>query len=297
MSVLQAGTIHAMTVTEEIEAGFALVKGQDEALLLQESVTKEIAIGDSIDVFIYIDKDDNICATMDIPKATFHTYDWADVIEVVPHYGAFVNIGLPREVLLPYDALPEYKSVWPKTGDKLYVTLTLDKQERLLARLGTEDSFDDIYEFAADVELNDEVIGRTIRVDREGTVIITNDTHHRGFIHHTEMTREPRLGEEVTGRVIEVKEDGSINVSLLPLKHERIDTDAEKILTFLRETDGSMPFTDKSNPDDIRTSFQMSKAAFKRALGRLMRERLVNQVDGQTILLEETEEEILDEIE
>lgn len=291
MKNLEVGTIHAMTVEKYTRVGFLLKKDLDELMLFAENATKELIVGDVIDVFIYQDKENVLRATMIIPTVTFNTFDWAEVIEVVPHYGAFVSIGLPREILVPYDALPLYKSAWPTMGDKLYVSLTRDKQERLLGVLGSEESFDDVYEFAMDVKLNDEITGRVIRVDREGTVIITDNTHHRGFIHHTEMEREPRLGELVTGRVIEVKEDGSINASLLPLKHERIDTDADIILNYLQEADGMMPFTDKSNPDDIRIIFKMSKSNFKRALGRLMKNRKITQADGKTVLVEIAEPE------
>src|SRR5699024_3556145 len=118
--------------------------------------------------------------------------------------------------------------------------------------------------------LNQVVSGPVYFTSKEGSVMLTEEKY-RGFIHHTEREREPRLGEHVTGRIIEVKEDGTLNVSLLPLKHERIDDDAELILAYLNEHDGEMPFNDRSSPDDIRNTFQISKSAFKRALGRLMR--------------------------
>src|SRR5699024_8137084 len=170
-------------------------------------------------------------------------------------------------------------------GDQLYVTLDTDKKGRLLAVPATEKVFNDLYGFATEVELNDAVVGRAIRVDREGTVIFT-DENYRGFIHHTEREKEPRLGEQVTGRVVEVKEDGTLNVSLMPLKHERMSDDAEKILMFLEKTeDGSMPFGDRSDPEKIRATFGMSKSAFKRALGRLMKERKIEQQDGKTYLV------------
>src|SRR5690625_4677428 len=114
--------------------------------------------------------------------------------------------------------------------------------------------------------------------------MITDNTE-RGFIHHTEREVEPRLGEYVTGRVIEVKEDGTLNVSLLPLKHERMADDATKILSYLEESAGEMTFTDRSDPEEIRATFHMSKSAFKRALGRLMKEKKIEQRDGKTFLL------------
>src|SRR5699024_749962 len=166
-------------------------------------------------------------------------------------------------------------------GDQLYVTLDTDKKGRLLAVPATEKVFNDLYGFATEVELNDAVVGRAIRVDREGTVIFT-DENYRGFIHHTEREKEPRLGEQVTGRVIEVKEDGTLNVSLMPLKHERMSDDAEKIFAYLEANGGEMPFGNKTDPDIIRDTFHMSKAAFKRALGRLMKKGKVKPHENTT---------------
>lgn len=108
------------------------------------------------------------------------------------------------------------------------------------------------------------------------------DTGVRGFIHRTERKEEPRLGSTVTGRVIAVKEDGTVNVSLLPRKQDALSVDAEEILTYMRTRNGAMPYGDKSDPEDIRERFQMSKAAFKRALGHLMKNDLVYQKEGWT---------------
>ncbi|MFS8631528.1 MAG: hypothetical protein LOD92_10375 [Bacillales bacterium] len=92
-------------------------------------------------------------------------------------------------------------------------------------------------------------------------------------------------GETVSARVIEVKEDGTLNLSLKPLKHKRIDQDSETILRYLLDAGGEMDYSDRSNPEEIQAAFQMSKAAFKRALGRLMKENKVKQIDGKTILI------------
>src|SRR5699024_930497 len=107
---------------------------------------------------------------------------------------------------------------------------------------------------------------------------------YRGFIHHTERKEEPRLGELVSGRVIEVKEDGTINASLRPYKKESQLEDADAILAYLEDSKGIIPFSDKSDPDDIRGTFGISKAAFKRALGKLMKDGKVKQRNGNTYM-------------
>lgn len=109
-----------------------------------------------------------------------------------------------------------------------------------------------------------------------------SETGIRGFIHSSERKEEPRLGEKLTARVIKVKEDGSVNLSLLPRKQDALSVDAEQILTYMRTRNGAMPFWDKSDPEDIKERFNMSKAAFKRALGHLMKQDKIYQEEGWT---------------
>ena len=277
------GTIHRMTVQDVSNEGYLLVKGTEKAVLPRDFAKEALKANDAVDVFLFTDKKGRLMATEVLPKVVKGVFDWAEVVEQVPKLGVFVDIGSSVEVLVSVDDLPAFQSAWPVAGDKLYVTLSTDKQSRLLAVPGSERDFSDLFSYAVEVELNERVSGRVIRVDREGAVIIT-DEHYRAFIHHTEQEKEPRLGEYFSGRVIEVKEDGTLNVSLLPLKHERLSDDAEKIYAYLNKVGGEMPFGDKSDPEKIRQTFGMSKAAFKRALGRLMKERKVEQRDGKTFL-------------
>lgn len=283
--MLEIGTIHTMKVEHKTDEGYTLSKSGEKAFLPQNYTDGNLEAGAFVDVFLYNDRQGKLVATMQQPKMVIGSYELAEVKDVIPNLGVFVDIGMAEEVLVSMDELPLYQKAWPLPGDQLYVTLDTDKKGRLLAVPATEKVFNDLYGFATEVELNDAVVGRAIRVDREGTVILT-DENYRGFIHHTEREKEPRLGEQVTGRVIEVKEDGTLNVSLMPLKHERMSDDAEKILTFLEKAeDGSMPFGDRSDPEKIRATFGMSKSAFKRALGRLMKERKIEQQDGKTYLV------------
>ena len=130
---------------------------------------------------------------------------------------------------------------------------------------------------------------RVIRTGKIGTNVITEEGY-MGFIHESERREEPRLGEVVEGRVVRVKENGEFNMSLIPQKEFAIGEDAEVIFDYLMGRRGAMPFCDKSEPDDIRRVFKMSKASFKRALGHLMKEGKVYQEDGWTYLKEENED-------
>jgi len=277
------GEIHTLHIRDKSDRGFILTKDADVVVLPYVLADKELTIGDDVQAFMYADKSGRIIASTTLPRMQIGTFGWAEVVEVLPNLGAFVNIGTSTDVLVSLDELPVVTEVWPNVGDKLFVTLKTDKRNRLLAIPATEKELEAVYSFSPNLELNDTVSGYIVRVDREGAVMMT-DNKERAFIHHTERDVEPRFGQYITGRVIEVKEDGTLNVSLLPLKHERINDDAERILAFLKEHHGEMSFGDKSDPEAIRETFQMSKSAFKRALGHLMKTKLITQQEGKTFL-------------
>jgi len=279
------GTIQTMNVDSKINSGYILKNSGIEALLQDEETNVELEPGGKVNVFLYSDKRGRWIATLKLPRLHKNTYDWAEVKEVIPNLGAFVDIGISKEMLVSKDDLPLFESVWPAEGDMLYVTLGEDRKGRLLAIPANEDALMNVFEAASEKLYQQPVTGRVYHTSKEGTAIIT-EGNHRGFIHHSERKQEPRLGELVNGRVIEVKDDGSINVSLRPLKQYSIGDDAEAILKHLKENDGIIPFHDKSDPEDIRATFQISKAAFKRALGRLMKEGRIEQDSGNTYLKE-----------
>ncbi|MBM7601892.1 putative RNA-binding protein (virulence factor B family) [Virgibacillus halotolerans] len=281
---LPLGTIQTMTVLRKIDTGYVLQKEMDEALLHLNEAENELEENETVDVFLYNDKKGNVTATTALPSVQMDAYDWAEVVEVIPKLGVFVHIGIAKEMLVSVDDLPLYEDVWPKAGDKLLVTLGKDQNGRLLAIPATEGVIAREIELAPEDLLNKPISGWVYFTSREGTAIITTDDY-RGFIHHTERKEEPRLGELVQGRVIEVKEDGTLNVSLRPLKQDSLDEDADAITNHLQANDGMIPFNDKSDPEDIRGTFNMSKAAFKRALGRLMKQGKVEQREGNTYLL------------
>lgn len=275
---MDIGTIQTMRV-EEIKEHHSIVSLQGmKKILPHTEATKQIAVGEFIEVFILKDK-----VTMHIPKLTVDLFEWVTVSKV-EHETIYVDIGSTDLVPIANTDLPAFTSVWPEEGARLYVTMKCNRQGDLFVVPAKERQFTHLINDASDIELNDRISGYVIRTAREGTVILS-EHGYRGFIHQSERTKEPRLGELVTARVIEVKEDGTLNMSLKPLAYERIDYDAEVILDYLNENNKEMDFTDRSKPEEIRQTFHMSKSAFKRALGRLMRQRKIEQREGKTFLL------------
>ncbi|MCA1058595.1 hypothetical protein LCL96_06590 [Rossellomorea aquimaris] len=283
MSSLKPGTVVDLFVDHEVPYGFFLTNDEDRVLLHHSEITEEIQEGDTVKVFLYHDKDVRLTATMRIPKIQVGAYGWAEVVDKREDLGVFVNIGLPKDILVSSDDLPKFLELWPNPGDQLFLTLNRDKQDRLYGRLATENIIEQVSRRASNEMMNAKVQGRVYRLLRVGTFFLS-EQGYRCFVHMNERKAEPRLGELVEGRVIDVKDDGNVNVSFLPLKQDKMQDDAEVILEYLEQRNGAIPFWDKSQPDEIKDRFNMSKASFKRALGKLMKENRVYQEEGWTYL-------------
>ena len=279
--LMKSGQVVTLTVLEEGGSRYTLTNGDVELPLNKSDVLEELAIGDTIKVFLYTDRRGELQATTAIPTITEADYGWARVLKVTKE-GAFCDIGTSREVLVRAEDLPAFQDVWPQAGDHLYMTLRTDRNGDLFGRLITEEKVTEMYEGALEDAFNKNIVARPYRLLPVGSFLLGVDNPYRIFIHESEMTAEPRLGQDVQVRIIDVKEDGSLNGSLLPRKHERLGDDAEKIFAYLESVGGKMPFGDKSAPEEIQEMFGMSKGAFKRALGTLMKARKIMQKDGWT---------------
>ena len=254
----------------------------DEVMMNASEIEEGQEIGEEIEVFLYRNRQGGVSATPMIPHILPSEYGWAKVLKVSQREGAVVDIGTTREVyLLPAD-LPQILELWPKQGDHIFMTLRTDRHGDLYGRLATEEKVLELMERAPETLFNQNVQARAYRLLPVGTFMLSVPEMHRIFVHETERSEEPRLGEEKTVRIIGVKDDGTLNGSLLPRKQERLADDAEEIMRYLEESGGKMPFTDKSSPDEIQEIFGISKAAFKRALGKLYKNRQIVQEEGWT---------------
>ncbi|MDN4495454.1 CvfB family protein [Ureibacillus aquaedulcis] len=284
MNELQSGQVVELTVLEEQGSRWLLTDGHIEIPLNSSDVQAPLTIGERIKVFLYADRRGNLQATSAIPEILQGEYGWARVIKVTKE-GAFVDIGSSREVLVKGEDLPPLESVWPEVGDHLFLTLRTDRNGDLFGRLITEEKVNELYEGAFEDMHNKNIKARPYRLLPVGSFLLGIEEPYRIFVHESEMEAEPRLGQEVEVRIIAVKEDGSLNGSMLPRKHERLGQDAQAVYEYLQSVGGKMPFGDKSTPEEITEMFHMSKGAFKRALGTLMKAGKIKQQDGWTEIL------------
>lgn len=285
MALIEPGRSMKVEVVRSADFGYFLSDGVEDVLLHTNEMTDSINVGDMVEVFIYTDKQNRLAATMKIPEIQVGTYGWAEVVDVNMRLGVFVNIGIHKEILVARDALPAIQEVWPALGDKLYMTLEVDRKDRIFGLLATEQVIRDMAKPAPETMHNKDISGRVYNAKKIGSFVITEEGY-RCFIHENERKEEPRLGALVQARVIAVKEDGTLNASMLPRKQESRLDDAEKIYQYLQGRGGAMPYGDKTPPNVIQDIFGMSKAGFKRALGKLMKEQKVYQEDGWTLSME-----------
>lgn len=279
------GDIVAAKVTDENEKFyFAQISGETYEIAKAE-LEKPLKIGGVVSGFAYENDKHHLQITKNIPDVRLGHFAWGTVTDIRRDLGVFVDIGLPnKDVVVSLDELPTIKELWPQRGDKLMITLRIDNKSRIWGELIPTDMLQAVRIPAKENMFNKNVQATVYRLKMVGTLVITPD-YNFGFIHPSERTREPRLGEVVNARVIGVRPDGVLNLSLRPRAYEAIGDDAEMLLTLLeRSADGSLPFTDKSDPAKIKQYFGISKGQFKRAVGNLMKARKITQ-DAQGLHL------------
>lgn len=247
---------------------------------------KEYGIDEEVLVFIYPNRSGELFATPKIPSITADKFGYAKVSEV-NRDGAYLEIGSPREILIPWIDLPRMKEVWPQVGDMVYATIRVEADDQMFGRLINETEVDEKFQplQKEDYETlgNKWLKGRPYRLLRVGTFILSEEGY-KVFVHETEREQEPRLGQEVNFRVIGINDKGEVNASFLEKAYKRLGTDGERIVEYMQMNGDMMEFTDKSSPEDIKATFNLSKGQFKRALGGLLKEGKIEFVNGATHL-------------
>ncbi|UQS82769.1 DNA-binding protein [Bombilactobacillus folatiphilus] len=232
---------------------------------------------EEIQGYVYENQAHKLVLTPNIPAVGVERFGWGEVVQIRGDLGVFVNIGLPdKDLVVSLDDLPELKKLWPQKGDRLLLAVKVDRKNRMWGRLADANIFQQLSRRPQHSLQNKDVQATVYRLKLSGTFVLTND-YYLGFIHPSERQQEPRLGQVVHGRVIGSSFD-HLNLSLKQRGYEEIDDDAAMILAVLKhQSDWSLPYNDKSDPQDIKRYFGISKSSFKRALGHLLKQNLIEQ--------------------
>lgn len=275
-------TVAVLTVVRESEMGAFLDaetgRTNDDILLHKTQQTEPVHIGDQVKVFLYLDPKHRLTASMRVPRLKEGQIARMRVINVTKD-GAFLDVGAERGIFMPYAGMRGKLQI----GEVVWAKLYTDKSGRLAVTMKVEDEMRRASVKAVDVHKGQMVKGSVYNITDSGAFMLTTE-RYIAFIANKEMQEHPRVGQELEARVTYVRPDGRINASLREAKEKALVSDADKILMFLQSNNGRMPYCDTSSPELIKGKFKISKAAFKRALGHLYKDGLIEMKDGWTHL-------------
>nr|WP_072514350.1 S1-like domain-containing RNA-binding protein [Ndongobacter massiliensis] len=249
--------------------------GQDVAeksvLLPNRYVTESMTVGGELDVFVLRDSEDRLVATTRRPLIEVGEMGVLSVADVTK-VGAFLHWGLEKDLFLPYDE--QTRRI--KRGDVVLVLAFIDRSGRIAATMRTNQAFRRPHH----LQENDRVPGVVYAYTPEVGTFVLVDGKYNGRIAPSQQVGALRPGQEITARVQGIKPDGKIDLSMHSRAHETLRADARSIAQMLRANGGFLRVNDHSSPVEIRRLFGMSKAQFKRAVGRLLKERQIRLEEG-----------------
>ncbi|MCR5031495.1 MAG: S1 RNA-binding domain-containing protein [Lachnospiraceae bacterium] len=280
---MELGKIQTLKVNKEVEFGVYLAdpenadpKPEERVLLPGKQVPQGTKVGDMLEVFLYKDSSDRLIATTMRPAMTLGETALVKVAQV-GRIGAFLNWGLEKDLLLPFKE--QTRKV--EEGDDVLVALYVDKSGRLAATMK-------VYHYLqtdSPYQKEDMVNGLVYEISKNFGAFVAVDDKYSALIATRELygNKQIRVGDRVTARVISVKADGKLDLSVREKAYLQIGEDAEQILKLMEDMGGSLPFTDKADPELIREKTGMSKNEFKRAVGNLLKNGKIRILDEEIV--------------
>lgn len=274
---MRLGEKQVLTVVKIVDFGVYLGSDEERVLLPKKQVPEGIEVGDPVEVFLYKDSSDRMIATTKEPKITLGELAVLEVADV-GRVGAFLDWGLEKDLLLPF----KEQTVKVEKGDRCLVSLYVDRSGRLCATMKVYP----LLRTDSPYQKNDMVRGTVYGISREFGVFVAVDDRYSALIPRREVYGRMFIGQQVEARVADVKADGKLDLSVRGRIPEQMDADAQQIMERIEKNGGSLPFTDKADPERIKMEFGMSKAAFKRAVGRLLKQRKITIDENQGKILQ-----------
>jgi predicted RNA-binding protein (virulence factor B family) len=279
---MNLGLIKEYKVLRETNIGYTLIHNEmDYFLHKNETNFRKLKEGENVKAFLYLDKQKRPALTLAIPNITVEQPGFATVVNSVKNLGVFVNIGISKDILLSKDELPEDYKLWPIYNDKILGILIINGSRLVFSQLTREE----ILNLSSNEPLfeKDYIDGYIYNISVYGINLVSKN-YHLLFVHFSNLRKQHRIGELLNVQVTQVNKDDYF-VTALQSKLSTIEIDSEAILKYLKANNGEMPYTSKSTPEIIFKVFKISKAAFKRALGNLYKNKIVLLEDEKTILL------------
>lgn len=262
--MLELGKYQTLEAVKKTDFGLYLKEmgsdGKHTILLPQKEVPEGTVVGDLLKVFLYKDSEDREIATTAMVPVTIGELAVLKVKEI-NSIGAFLDWGLLKDLLLPF----KEQTAKVEEGDNVLITLYLDKSSRLCATMKVYE----LLQTASPYKKDEMVTGIVYEILESFGAFVAVDNKYSAMIPNNQLFSPLKVGEVVHGRIQNVREDGKLTISLREKAHIQMDSDATIIMDELKAADGFLPFHDKSDPEQIKARFHISKNAFKRAIGRL----------------------------
>lgn len=251
-----------LMAVKKVEFGMYLGNQDERVLLPKKQVPAGLELGDPVEVFLYKDSMDRLIATTQEPKITLGELAVLKVADT-GRIGAFLDWGLEKDLLLPF----KEQTAKVKKGEEVLVSLYIDKSGRLCATMK-------VYELLrtdSPYQKDDMVEGIIYDTSDQFGIFVAVDQKYSALIPRREAYGDLKVGTRISGRVIRVREDGKLDLSVREKAYLQMDQDARMIWERLQQYGGTLPFNDKADAEVIRAEFGLSKNAFKRAVGRLLK--------------------------
>ena len=262
---------------QDIEADLSFVPDKKEvvnvpSILLPKAQAKDLAIGNTVKVFIYKDSEDRPIATTAKPTLAMGEIARLTVKEVT-NIGAFLDWGLAKDLFLPF----KEQTFRVQKGDSVLVSLYIDKSSRLCATAKVYNSL----KANSPYQREDQVSGTVYEIIDAFGAYVAVDDRFSALIPKKELFTTLKPGEKISARVTKVQPDGRLVLSIREKSYLQMDTDSEVIYNALVKAGGFLPYHDKTSPELIKAKFGLSKNAFKRAIGHLQKDgKLLIEEDG-----------------
>lgn len=278
--MIEIGKWQTLKVIRGKEFGVYLAEQEgdkDAVLLPRKQVPEGLKVGGQLEVFVYLDSSDRPIATVNKPLITLSEIAKLSVASV-GSIGAFMDWGLEKDILLPFKEMVGKV----REGKEYLVYMYMDKSNRpcvsmkLYEHLRTDSPYGK----------GDEVEGYVYQINDKLGAFVAVDNCYQGLIPKQELHKKLRIGDVVTLRVSDVREDGKLNLSLTKPAYQQMDEDSEMVYQAILSYDGVLPFTDKASPEIIEREMGLSKNAFKRAVGRLLKQKRVEIREKSIVVID-----------
>ncbi len=272
---MKLGKTQELKVSRILKQGAYLTDGKEEVLLPGKDAA-DLKEGMSVKVFIYRDSKDRLIATKKKPYVEVGELGYLKVVSK-SKFGYFIDIGLDKDVFLPF------KETLGRIDEDSYYLFYMyeDRSERLCVTMNLRDRLS----LKSPYKVNDIVEGTIYAIDRDRGIFVAVDNKYNGMIRKSEIKGAHKVGEKIEARVERVLKDGKLTLTGRKKAYKQLEVDAEEILELLQDNGGEIPLGDKSDPEDILEVTDLSKGAFKRAIGYLYKNRKIKIGDYKIELI------------